>query len=48
MQLDLSLLKQREKNDLADVFEMWQRSGFNQRDLRDEFLLKHYGNRYDR
>lgn len=46
---DLSLLKQRDRDDLEDVFDSWrQPSGTESSCKRDELLRKHYGERYDR
>ena len=46
---DLSLLKQRDRDELGDVFDSWrQPSGTESSCKRDELLRKYYGERYDR
>ncbi|KAL7549250.1 hypothetical protein ACHAWF_012514 [Thalassiosira exigua] len=46
--LDLSLLKQRELDDLADVFASWRTSQESDlREMRDEVLRSFYRDRYD-
>ncbi|KAL7517515.1 hypothetical protein ACHAWX_002434 [Stephanocyclus meneghinianus] len=45
---DLSLLKQRDRDDLVSVFESWRRSTTSEsNDARDKLLRRFYGNRYD-
>ena len=47
---DLSLLKQRELDGLADIFASWKRSNNDSNSLkeaRDEVLRRFYGDRYD-
>lgn len=46
---DLSLLKQRDRDDLVSVFDSWRRSTTSEsNDARDKLLRRFYGNRYDR
>ena len=45
---DMSLLKQRERDGLADVFASWHSSKeSNLKEMRDEILRSFYADRYD-